>query len=172
MQVIDIYIAQLQNAHDHFVKTLDGLNAEQLKYRPSSNMHGIGFAVWHALRAWDDYYALITQTQSVYEQENWQEKFGFDSRGKGLNDIGTGFSVEYIQGLNWQAETLNAFLESLWTHTRDDLKTMNDDVLLRFATVPWWNPSAVTFARVLSHIIAHTYVHIGEAEYVRGLLGE
>lgn len=172
MQVIDIFIAQLQNAHDHFAKTLDGLNADQLKYHPSPNAHGIGFAVWHALRAWDDYYALITQTESVYAKENWAEKLGFDSRGRGINDIGTGFNVQDVADMNLQTETLSAFLESLWMHTRDDLKTMNDDVLLRPVTVPWWNPSAVTFGRVLSHIIAHTYVHIGEAEYLRGLLGK
>lgn len=170
MKLIDVSIAQLQNAHDHIARTLQGLDDEQLNYRPGIDAHGIGFALWHALRAWDDYYALSTNAQSIYDKENWAQRFGFDTRGKGINGIGTGFTAQDVTEMHLRTETLTAFLESLWTHTRNDLNTLNDDVLLRPAIVPWWNPPTVTFARVLSHIVAHTYEHIGEAKYVRGLL--
>ena len=172
MTMLDVFIAQLQGAHDHIANTLQGLTDEQINYRPSANAHNIGFAIWHTLRTWDAYFARITKMPSVYERENWAVRFGFDAHGRGISDVGTGFTAQDIAAMPLTPETLNAFLESLWTHTRDDLKMMNDDVLLREAIVPWWNPPTIPFARVMSHIIAHTYLHIGEADYVRGLLGK
>ncbi len=170
MKMIDVFIAQLQSAHDYMKRVLQGLDAEQLNYRPNDAAHGIGFAIWHALRTWDAYYARITERQSIYEKGNWAERFGFDVHGRGVSDVGTGFTAQDIAAMQLKIEPLNGFLGSLWAHTRDDLNMLSDQVLLRSVTVPWWNPPTVTFARMLSHIVAHTYLHIGEADYIRGLL--
>jgi hypothetical protein len=35
--------------------------------------------------------------------------------------------------------------------------------------VPWWPPSPAV-ARVHIHILAHSHMHLGEAQYVRSLL--
>lgn len=172
MTMIEVFIAQLQNAHDHIAHTLQDLSDEQINYRPSAESHSIGFAIWHALRAWDDYYALITHAESIYARENWAERFGFDTTGKGVNGIGTGFTTQDVVAIRLRVAVLCDFLERLLAHTRASLSAMNDDVLLHEAIVPWWNPSTVTFARVLSHVVAHTYSHIGEAEYIRGLLNK
>jgi len=174
MNMIDVFLAQLQSAHDHIARVLRGLNDEQVVYRPSANAHSIGFSIWHALRAWDSYYALIIRTESLYEKENWAQRFGFDMRGKGVGGagVGTGFTPEDIAEMKLNVDVLKEFLERTWDITRNTLGKTGDDGLMRDVVVSWWNPSTTTIARVLSHIVAHTYVHIGEAEYIRGLLGK
>ena len=172
MPIVDVYSIQLRNAHDHILNVLNGLNVEQLNYRPNDNQHSVGFAIWHALRAWDDYYALITRALSVYDSDGWVQRFGFDPRGQGINGIGTGMTPDQVAALTMSVGPLCDFCEMLTTRTRASLVNTNDEVLLTQAVVPWWNPPTVTFARVLMHIVAHTYSHIGEAEYVRGLLGK
>jgi hypothetical protein len=174
MKVLDIYSAQLQNAHDHIAQVLQGLNSEQLNYRPNDYQHGIGFAAWHALRTWDGYYSLITRSAPVYESGNWLERFGFDTRGKGAGGAGTGtgFTAQDVAAMNLSIEPLRDFLETVTSGTLQSLARINDDVLFDDAVVPWWNPPTTTFGRVLTHIVAHTFMHIGEAEYVRGLIGK
>jgi uncharacterized damage-inducible protein DinB len=146
---------------------------DQLQWRPAQTANTIGFILWHILRTWDGYLALILEKGEIYEEGEWQERFGFDTRGRGVegSGMGTGFKPEDVAVVTPEVEVLNEYLKVLLKETISYLKNNDEASLGREMTVPWWGfPTPV--ARVFSHIIGHSYFHLGEAQYIRGLMGE
>jgi uncharacterized damage-inducible protein DinB len=154
-----------------FKQVLKDLSLEQLRWQPVPQANSIGFLLWHLLYTWDDYMGLIVKRDTLYEQEGWPERFGFDTRGLGVegSGMGTGFTPEEVAIVRPGPEPLLDYLRSLLDEMSGYLQSANNESLGAKVSVPWWRPKGHPAARVLSHIIAHSYFHLGEAQFSRGL---
>jgi uncharacterized damage-inducible protein DinB len=156
-----------------FTGTLKDLTLEQLQWQPVPEANSIGFLLWHILRTWDSYASLINNQDELYESDGWRERFGLDTRGRGVegSDTGTEFAPEDVRIVKPQPETLLDYLRALSEQAERSLADANDENLSQEMIVPWW-PEPPTIARVHTHILAHSYIHLGEAQYLRGLIPE
>ncbi len=83
--------------------------------------------------------------------------------------MGTGFNREDVAIVRPRAAQLNGLLESLLGRTRSYINTASPEDFDREVVVPWW-PVPSTAGGILSHIVMHSLMHIGEAQYARGLV--
>jgi uncharacterized damage-inducible protein DinB len=166
----DLLITEFEIIQRQLPATLEGLSSDQLHWRPARGANSIGFLLWHVLRTWDGYLAIIRNTEEIYARDAWAEKFGFDTSGRGIegSGMGTGFTPDDVDFVLAQTEPLLGYLQSLLEETLDDLRSATADDLSREVLIPWW-PSPAAAARVYVHIIAHSYFHLGEAQYIRGM---
>ena len=161
---------QFERIEREFKLVLKYLSLEQIHWQPAPEANSLGFLLWHLLYTWDEYAALIENREELYEKEGWPQRFGYETKGRGVegSGMGTGFSPEDVAIVRPQPEPLLDYLQALSRGTKAYLKTATDESLSVEVIVPWW-PQPATAGRVLAHIIAHSYLHLGEAQYVRGL---
>ncbi len=171
MDTKELLALQFQSVRNQVTAAFKDLDAAQLNWSPRPDANTIGFLIWHALRTWDGYQSMLAGTTDLYESEDWPQRFGFDVQGRGVegSGTGTGFTPEDVALVKPAPETLDQYLEALFNFTQRYLAIATDESLGQSFQVPWW-PGPVPQARVLSHILIHTLMHAGEAQYVRGLL--
>ena len=162
---------QYETMQRHFMATLKDLNLNQMTWLPDANANPIGFLLWHVLRTWDNYYSLLFNGPELYEKDQWPQKFGFDVSGRGIDGdaMGTGFTAEDVAVVTPQPDVLIAYFDALLDLLNRYIKTATEEDLGQEFIVPWW-PDPTTVAGVISHVLTHGMEHIGQAQYVRGLL--
>ena len=163
---------QLQGLHDEIVThTLKGLTSKQANWQPNPKANNLAFCLWHALRVWDWDHFRMGGGAELYEADGWPQRFGFETKGKGWKGLGFGtdFTIEDIAGMPMQPDVLAAYADALRARTQQYLATVSDSELAHEFEHQWRPGVMLTPAQVLSHTIAHTYLHVGEAQYVKGL---
>ncbi|MBI1802399.1 MAG: DinB family protein [Chloroflexi bacterium] len=167
----ELLLPQMGRMRSEVARALNGLSAEQLRWRPHAGANSIAFLVWHALRAWDEYHFYMGAGEQLYEPQGWPQRLGFDVGGRGTDGsgMGTGFTAEDVALVQPQAGALEEYLDALWGRAQEHLSTASDETLTREVRIPWWS-SPTTQAGVLTHVMFHTLKHLGEAQYARELL--
>ena len=89
---------QFERIEREFKGVLKDLTLEQLHWQPDLEANSIGFLLWHLLYTWDEYAALIENREELYEKEGWPQRFGYETKGRGVegSGMGTGFSPEDV----------------------------------------------------------------------------
>jgi hypothetical protein len=169
MNAADVLRMQFQRLHDQFARAVNEVSVKEMDWRLKPDANSIGFLLWHSLRIWDAYLCFVDGKEELYEKGNWPERFGFDTTGRGIGGIGTGFTADDVAVVKARPGPLTDFLEALQERANRSLGTATDDSLSRSVQIPWWPQGPSTVAAVLTHIQAHTYIHLGEAYCVQGL---
>jgi uncharacterized damage-inducible protein DinB len=152
----------LQTATD----AVDGLTVEQLTHRPEADANSIGWLVWHLARVQDDHVADVAGTEQVWTAQGFADRFDlpFDAAatgfGQGAAEVGqvragSGLLAEYLRAVH---EQTTAYVGSL---TPEDLDRVVDDR---------WDPPVTLGVRLVS-VVSDDLQHVGQAAYLRGLLG-
>lgn len=145
---------------------VDGLSTAELLWRPDPAANSIAWLVWHLARQQDDQLAALAATDPVWRSAGWVGRFALpyppDVHGYGMSaeDVGafrlddpsllTGYHAD-VHGL-----TL-ALVESL---TPDRCEQVIDRS---------WDPPVTVGVRVVS-VLDDAARHLGQAEYLRGLV--
>ncbi|MBI2887839.1 MAG: DinB family protein [Chloroflexi bacterium] len=142
------------------------LTLEQLRWQAAPGANSIGYLLWHVGRVEDNFVQrFIGRGDEVWQSSGWQERFGYESRG-----IGTGFTPEEAGGVPIPSlETLWGYLDEVRVRTLAYLSSLDWETLPekpRADRFPQW--SIQTILRQLS---AHANQHLGEINYLRGLMG-
>ncbi|GAB3792273.1 mycothiol transferase [Nocardioides ungokensis] len=145
---------------------VDGLDEEQLAHRPGPDANPIGWLVWHLARVQDDHVADVAGIEQVWTARGFHEKFGlpFDA-----SDIGYGHSSEQVAHVRVDAERLAAYVDAVHEQTRGYLEGLDAADLDRVVDDRWDPP--VTLGVRLVSVVNDDAQHLGQAAYVRGLLG-
>ena len=151
---------------DQLVRDIaDGLGAEELQHRPSGSGNPIGWLLWHLSRVQDDHIAGLAGTDQVWPR--WQERFRlpFDE-----STVGYGHSSAEVDQVriadpdllvDYHAEVHEATGRYL---ARVDAAELDRVVDRR------WDPPVTAGVRLVS-IEGDCLQHLGQAAYVKGLLG-
>jgi uncharacterized damage-inducible protein DinB len=171
MNTIELFSFQFQRVHDYYLYTLKDIQPEIMKWQPVKNANSVGFLLWHILRTWDAYLQFVDGSEELYDKNKLSLKFGFESAGKGVGGrgVGTGFTPEEAADVIPQPAALNEYLVALSERTTQYLKQASEKDLGKEIKVPWW-PAPSSVAGVLIHILAHSFMHLGEAQYVKGMV--
>ncbi len=156
----------LATVWDNLHKATIDLIQEQLAWRPSSSANSIGYTLWHVGRVEDNFIQrFILRGDEVWAAKGWQDKFGYETRG-----IGTGFTTDETEQVPIvPADTLGSYLNEVRASTLGYMKDLDWGTLNhkpREDRFPEWS-----IQTILRQLIAHSNQHLGEINYIRGLMG-
>jgi len=147
---------------------VDGLDEQTLATQPEGGGNPIAWLVWHAARVQDDHltdaFAAATGGEQVWE--TWRERFALDL---GPDETGYGHTPEQVARVRASADLLIGYSEAVSARTEELLRGLADGDLDRVVDEDWDPP--VTLGSRLVSVIGDCTQHLGQAGYVRGLLG-
>jgi uncharacterized damage-inducible protein DinB len=151
---------------DSVDRLLDGLSEDQLTHRPGPDANSIAWLVWHLARVQDDHVADVAGTEQVWTAQGYADRFGlpFD-----VSATGYGQSSDEVGQVRAGAELLASYLHAVHEQTLSFLATLTDADLDRVVDSSWDPP--VTLGVRLVSVVNDDSQHVGQAAYVRGLLG-
>lgn len=145
---------------------LDGLDDEALTTRPGGTGNPIGWLLWHLTRVQDDHIAHVAGTEQVWTAQGFVEQFGLPLA---TLDHGYGHTTEQVDLVRAPAELLADYLSATHEATLAFLDTIDEPGLDRVVDTRWDPP--VTLGVRLVSVVNDCTQHVGQAAYVRGLLG-
>ena len=147
-------------------RVVDGLTEDQLAERPGPRANSIAWLVWHLARGQDAQVSDVAGSEQVWTSQGYADRFGlpFD-----VGATGYGQSSEEVGQVRASADLLAGYLRAVHEQTLAFLATMTDADLDRVVDTRWDPP--VTLGVRLVSIVDDDIQHVGQAAYVRGLLG-
>lgn len=167
MDAIAVLVEQFSRVPDALRAAVDGLSPEQLAAVPARDANTIAWLGWHIARGQDAQIAGVAGTEQVYLAGGWAPRFGLEAD---ADDTGYGHEPDDVRAVRPEsAAALTAYLDAVHRATLDYLTTLTDADLDRVVDASWDPP--VTLGVRLASIVDDNVQHVGQAAYVRGLLG-
>ena len=144
---------------------VEGLTAEQLRFRVDPEANSIAWLVWHLTRIQDDHVAEVAGTEQVWTSQGWVERFGlpFDPR-----DTGYGHRPADVAAVQVDSGELAGYHDAVHQQTIRYVEQLTDAELARVVDRSWDPP--VTLGVRLVSVLADGLQHAGQAAFVRGIL--
>lgn len=166
MTPADILIDAFGRVVEVGTSVVDGLTDDQLAERPAPDANSIAWLVWHAARVQDAQVADVADLEEVWTAQGFVDTFGLDL---GRADTGYGHTSEQVARVRVGAELLASYFKAVHDQTIQYLRKLGEEDLDRVVDERWDPP--VTLGVRLVSIVDDDAQHVGQAAYVRGLLG-
>jgi hypothetical protein len=144
---------------------LDELSPADLTRRVAPGANTIGWLVWHLLRVQDDHVADAAGTEQVWTSAGWHDRLGLPFE---ASATGYGQSQDEVGAVSTTSELLVGYARGVTAATQVYVAGLRDDDLDRVVDDSWDPP--VTLGVRLVSVIGDDLKHLGQAEYVKGLL--
>ena len=155
----------LGRVRDQVPDVVDGLDLDQLAWRPDPGANSLAWLVWHLTRVEDDHIAEVAGTEQVWTAAGWYDRFALpfprEAHGWGhaAEEVGqVRVDAELLAG--YHAETAARAIEYVGPLTPADLDRVVDER---------WDPPVTLGVRLIS-VVCEVNQHVGQAAYLRGLL--
>jgi hypothetical protein len=146
---------------------VNGLDEEQLCAAPGSDANPIGWLVWHLARVQDHHVAALLGTEQVWVSGDWARRCGLEPD---PSNTGYGHSTAEVRTVRPEGpDVLLDYLAVVQARTTDMIEGLAPDDLDRVVDRRWDPP--VTLGVRLVSVADDCLQHLGQAAYVRGLLG-
>jgi hypothetical protein len=146
---------------------VDGLDADQLCHLPAPGANTIGWLVWHLTRVEDHHGAELLGEEQVWVSGEWAHRCGLEPD---PSNTGYGHSAAEVRAVRPDGpDILLAYLAEVHARTTTMLEGLTAEDLDRVVDRRWDPP--VTLGVRLVSIADDALQHVGQAAYVRGLLG-
>ena len=145
---------------------VDDLTDEQLAWRPAPNAHSIGWTLWHIARADDNAQRDLTgRTTTVWKERGYRDRWGFSSDKMNKMEDAAAAAMP-LPAKDALLEYVGAvFAATDAAVTAVDESRFGDEVESGF----FGRKAAV--GEICLSILSHDGRHLGEMEYIKGLLG-
>ena len=144
---------------------VDGLDDDQLAWRPGPDANPIAWLVWHLARVQDDHVADVAGVVQVWTAQGFHDRFGLPFEPA---DTGYGHTSADVGRVRAGAGLLTEYLSAVHEQTIAYLAGVTPDDLDRVVDRRWHPP--VTLGVRLVSVVNDGDQHLGQAAYVRGLL--
>ncbi|HKZ29744.1 MAG TPA: DUF664 domain-containing protein [Acidimicrobiia bacterium] len=166
MVTSDVLIDAFDRIRQLVKRSVDGLEADALAYRPEADANSIGWLVWHLTRIQDDHLAEIAGQDQTWVSESWADRFGMPAD---PDNTGYGHTSEQVAALKpADPDLLTGYHIAVSDQTRRYLATVDATELDRIIDRSYDPPVSVG-VRLVS-VISDNLQHAGQALYVRGIL--
>ena len=161
----DLLVDAFGRIHEGTVMVVDSLSPTELSQRVAPGANTIGWLVWHLMRVQDNHVADAAGTDEVWSSAGWHKRFGLPFSEKAT---GYGHSRDDVDTVHVSADLLVGYAQAVSEVTLRYVQELTDADLDRVVDSSWDPP--VTLAVRLVSVIGDDLKHLGQAEYVRGLL--
>jgi DinB superfamily len=155
---------------------VQGLKPEQLSWQADGHDTSITFALWHAYRAADDLvHGIVFQRPSVFASEGWADRLPV--RETGVTPFGNGLNRQQIGELNLDLSVLLRYARAVGASIISQFEAMTDadaamEIKLPFFSAVYPGYDVMSKADALAFFaIGHTSEHLGEVQFLKGLMG-
>lgn len=152
---------------EHVDDLTDGLTDDVSSYRPTPQANSIAWLIWHSARCQDLQLCDIAGVEQVWLRDGWVARFGLDLP---RNDIGYGHNPEDVAKVQAPADLLAGYYRAVHKVTLEYIATVTADELERVVDTNW-DPPVTASARLVS-IVDDCAQHLGQAAYLRGIIGK
>jgi DinB family protein len=153
------------------LKVIDGLSDDQLAWRPAPRAHSMGWTLWHIARCADKFSAQAGGTAELWVKDGLAAKWSLAEVLMGSNGVGTGVDDETAATLRPPSKDLLVdYARRSFAALDAVVDRFDADAVARKETTFYFDEPA-TIGRAFVTSIAHENRHLGELEYVKGLLG-
>jgi hypothetical protein len=144
-----------------------GLSAEQLAHRPAPEANSIAWQIWHLTRVQDHYVAELFEVDQLWTTGEWAGRFALPPD---ASNTGYGHRAADVATIRPDGpDILTGYLDAVHSRTRTLLARLTPEDLERVVDTRWDPP--VTLGVRLVSIADDSLQHVGQAAYIRGLLG-
>ena len=167
MRSRDVLTYAYEQVEETFTSTVEGLDPDDLARRVQPGANPIGWLAWHLLRVQDDHVAEVAGTEQVWTAEGWAGRFGLP-----VADTATGYGMsdDEVDAVRVpSADLLLGYSRAVHARSAEFLRGLSDEDLDRVVDTRWDPP--VTLGVRLVSVLSDDLQHLGQAAYVRGLLG-
>ena len=156
----------LNEAFEKLNKTLDGLSKDELIWRPTLESNTIDWMVWHMARVEDNWVnGQLRKSETIWDRDSWAKRIGVEEPSNGF-----GQSAEDIRAMpSFDVPLVMEYYKVVREETRAYfVNEMEESDLSKKITHPRYDP--VTYAWVLGHLLCEEAEHLGQIEYLRGMM--
>lgn len=166
MTPAQVLVDAFDRIHQTGLAAVADLSDDQLAHRPTPDANSIAWLLWHLARVQDDHVADVAGLEQVWASQGYADAFGlpFDQ-----SAIGYGQSSEDVGHVRASSDLLSDYLTAVHAQTVAYVEALEDADLDRIVDTRW-DPPVTLGARLVS-VINDDMQHVGQAAYVRGLLG-
>jgi uncharacterized damage-inducible protein DinB len=165
MNVSEVMTDALGRVREQVPDLVAGLSEDDLAWRPDPEANSIAWLLWHMTRIEDDHVSDVAGTGQAWVEEGWVERFALPFP---VADHGYGHSSAQVGEVRVSGELLAGYHDAVSRRTADYLATLRPDDLDRVVDEAWDPP--VTLGVRLVSVVNEENAHLGQAQYVRGLL--
>jgi hypothetical protein len=162
----DLLVDGFCRIRDGVPSVVKGLTTDELLWRPDHDANHIAWLLWHLARQQDDQVADLAGDESVWLDEGWTDRFALPyprrTHGWGMSSGDVGRFTVADTGLfaGYQGVVHARTIELLEGLSADDYGRVIDTR---------WDPPVTVAVRIVS-VLDDAVKHLGQAEYVRGLV--
>lgn len=166
MTPAEVLVDALNRTAEGAEALLDGLSDDDLTHRPTPDANSIAWLVWHIARVQDDHVAAVAGLEQVYTGQGYAERFGlpFDDRA-----IGYAHTSAEVAQVRAPGDLLLAYLQAVHAQNVEWIGTLSEADLDRVVD-RHWNPPVTLGVRLVS-VVDDSAQHLGQAAYIKGMLG-
>jgi uncharacterized damage-inducible protein DinB len=164
----------LEECKRRLYRTLQGLTAAEMVWRPGPEANSIGFIVWHVARVEDRWLQRFAQDDTeVWRRDGWYQRCGLPE-----GDTGVGYNAEQVANFPMPAvEELQGYFDAVRRETLAYLQRIDAGELdvhpkrIPFPEVSGGRglPDDFTIGRMFRQLIGEENQHLGQVAYLRGL---
>ncbi len=167
MNGVDLLTDQFGNLPDLVHSVVDGLSTGELGMRVDPQANSIAWLVWHLTRIQDDHVSDMADTEQAWTARAWYDRSGlpFGRASTGYGDRSS--DVAAVGGVD--GDLLLGYFDDVYAATTRFLSTLTDGDLDRIVDRNWDPP--VTLGVRLGSVLADDLQHVGQAAFVRGVIG-
>ncbi len=164
----DLLIDAARRPIDSARQALAGIDPETLNRMPDGRHSSIAWLIWHAARQQDLQVAELAGTQDVWRSAGWVDRFGLDrpADAMGFGDGPAEIAAVRVEDPGLLEGYLGAVVDRACDYVGGLSATDLDDIVDRR-----WDPPVTRGVRLIS-TIDDAVAHIGQAQYLRGLLAD
>jgi hypothetical protein len=171
---LDLAKHRAKLVHEQILKVVDGLTDDQLAWRPVPRAHSLGWTLWHLARTADAFQASVpdpeTKTQ-IWQSEDLANKWSLAEALMGTNGLGTGVDDDVAASLRPPAKGgLVDYAKKAFGALDAIIDKMDDALWCKDHNSAFFDGTA-TVGRSTIAAISHDSRHLGEMEYIKGLMG-
>jgi hypothetical protein len=162
----DLLLDGFGRIRDGVPEVVDGLSVDELLWRPDADANHIAWLVWHLARQQDDQVAHLAGEQSAWLGDGWIDRFGLpyapDVHGWSMSSKDVGRFEVVDPGL------FGEYHGAVHDRTASLVQDLDAGAYERVIDANWDPP--VTVAMRIVSVLDDAMKHLGQAEYVRGLV--
>jgi Protein of unknown function (DUF664) len=165
VNVSELLADALARVREQMPDLVAGLSDDDLAWRPDPEANSIAWLVWHLTRIEDDHVADVAGTEQVWVSEGWAERFGlpFDVR-----EHGYAMSTSDVGKVRVSGDLLAGYYDAVADRSAAYVATLGPGDLDRIVDESW-DPPVTLGARLVS-VVNEVNAHLGQAQYLRGLV--
>ncbi len=164
--VSDLLVDGFGRIHEGVPAVVEGRSVDELLWRPDRDANHIAWLVWHLSRQQDEQMAQLSGRRSAWRQAGWAERFELPYRPN-------------AHGYAMTSDEVGAFPlrdPSLLVGYHDEVHDLTITAVRGFDAPDYakvidrtWDPPVTAMVRIVS-VLDDSAKHLGQAEYVRGLV--